>query len=543
MTSKRNGATALIEALVAQGVTTVFGVPGEETTDLMTAIEQSELEFILCRHEQAAAFMASVHGRLKGVPAVCLATLGPGATNLVTGVADAQLDHVPLIAITGQAPRVRLKRESHQVIDLEALFTPVTKFSRTLGLADDIPATVAEAARLSAHEKPGPVHLCLPEDVAQDMTDAQIIAARPLRFGTPNAANLKEVSDAIKGAKRPVLVAGAGVLRSNASDALRAFVDATQIPLVTTFMAKGMLPKDHPQMLFSLGQPEEDIIDHALDAADLIITVGFDPVEYGTSNLTKDQTPVVALSLISAPVDSGWHIVADAVGDLSKTLRHVKNHLGGQIWPICPTFEAVRDGMIRHLSREAPSPKDGAVSPHDLCGIISGVLRPEDTLLSGVGLHKLWIARQVIAKRPGQVIIPNGLAGMGLALPGAIAAARIQETGRVLAICGDGDVMMNIQEMETAARLGLRLTVMVWEDGGYGLIDEHQGDTHAAFSFNNPVWAKLAQSFGWTHAHAPTISTAKELLNSGLAAEGPTLISVNVDYASGGGMPTYQIAA
>jgi acetolactate synthase-1/2/3 large subunit len=199
--------------------------------------------------------------------------------------------------------------------------------------------------------------------------------------------------------------------------------------------------------------------------------------------------------------------------------------------------------MRCHLSRSDGSQQDGAVSPHDLCSAISNTIRSEDTVLSGVGLHILWIARQVIAKRAGKVIVPNGLAGMGLALPGAIAAARLQNAGRVLAICGDGDVMMNIQEMETAARLGLRLTVMVWEDGGYGLIEQDQEDAHPEFSFNNPIWSKFASSFGWTHAHASNVKEVQALLHNGLSAEGPTLVSVGVDYASNGGMPTAKFAA
>ncbi|MFP7673858.1 acetolactate synthase large subunit [Marivita sp. S0852] len=543
MTRYRTGAVAVLEALEAHGVNTIFGVPGEETTALMTAIEDSALTFVLCRHEQAAAFMASVHGRLTNTPAVCLSTLGPGATNLVTGVADAQLDHVPLIALTGQAGRDRLKRESHQVIDLEALFAPVTKQSRTLLMADDIPSSVAEAVRLAKHEKPGAVHLSLPEGVAATQTNAPIVQARYTRPGAAHTDSLRDVAKAIGAAERPIVVAGAGVLRDKAVDAVTAFVENTQIPLVTTFMAKGILAKDHPQMLFSVGQPQDDIIDRALQAADLIVAIGFDPVEYDTTKLTLGKTPVAAISLAPSPVDSGWHITAEAVGELSHTLSSVTAHLNEARWPTCPTFASVRDDMIQHLSRPNGSDRNGLMSPHDLCASVSDVIRPEDTVISGVGLHKLWVARQVIAKRAGQVIVPNGLAGMGLALPGAIAAARVQTKGRVLAICGDGEVMMNLQEMETAARLGLRLTIMVWEDGGYGLIDEHQDDDRPEFSFNNPVWSKLAHSFGWTHAHAKTAHDAYQLLHAGLTAEGPTLVSVRVDYALGGGLPTAENAA
>ncbi|WP_425038143.1 acetolactate synthase large subunit [Primorskyibacter sp. S187A] len=539
----RSGAKALIEALDAQGVTTIYGVPGEETTALMAAIGESGLTFVLCRHEQSAAFMASVYGRLTGKPAVCLATLGPGATNLVTGVADAQLDHVPLIAITGQGARARLSRESHQIIDLEALFAPVAKLSRTVLDADDIPASTAEAWRLACEEKPGAVHLCLPEDVAAKETDAPICPSSVLPAPLVPDASLEAIGQQLRGAERPVIVAGAGVLRANAAAEIRRFAERHSISVATTFMAKGILPKDHPQMLFTLGQPEPDVTDHALSAADLVLAVGFDPVEFDALTLTEDGARLAALGLRPTPVDSGWQLAAEAAGDIAAALEDLSRALDGQTWPMVPTFDAARQGLVSELGRRQTKSDRGPVAPADLCAAISGAIGEEDIVLSGVGLHKLWIARHVMAKRPGQVIVPNGLAGMGLALPGAIAAAQISEQGRVLAVCGDGDVMMNVQEMETASRLGLRLTVMVWVDGGYGLIDDHQGDSHADFKFNAPLWAKLAQSFGWTHAHIEGVADVPGLLRAGLTAEGSTLLTVDVDYAASGGLPTRKMVA
>lgn len=526
----------MVDCLVAAGIDTVFGVPGEETTALMVALEASDIDFVLCRNEQGAAFMASVHGRLTGRPGVCLATLGPGATNLVTGVADAQLDHVPLIAITGQGGRNRLGRMSHQMIDLEALFAPVTKLSRTLLMPDDIPASFAEAMRLARAGRPGAVHLCLPEDVAGAACEAKPLPVRTPPQIRAGQDDLQAVANRLMQAKRPVLIAGAGVVRDGAAEAVRMFAETTGVPVATTFMAKGVLPPDHEAHLYSVGQSEEDWIDLALQAADLILLVGFDAVEYPPVALGGD-TEVCVIDTDPPRADTGLAIAAEAVGDLGHSLTDIRVRLKGQRWPAVPSFDAARDGMRLAMERRLTQDDTGPIAPTDICRVVTQALRPEDTVLSGVGMHKLWIARHVQPSRAGQLIVPNGLAGMGLALPGAVAAARLQDKGRVLAICGDGDVMMNVQEMETITRLGLRLTVMVWVDGGLGLIDEHQGDSGPNFPFGNPIWGQLAQAFGWTYAPVQGLADLPELLRAAHSAEGPTLLSVPVDYAAAGHMP------
>lgn len=538
MRGQRTGAQTLIDCLIPAGIDTVFGVPGEETTDLMEALVASDIAFVLCRNEQGAAFMASVHGRLTGTPGVCLATLGPGATNLVTGVADAQLDHVPLIAITGQGGRARLGRMSHQMIDLEALFAPITKLSRTLLLADDIPATFAEAMRQATTGRPGAVHLCLPEDVAAAPCQTAPLPVRSAPQIRAGQDDLQALADRLSTAKRPVLVAGAGVVRNGASEAVRAFAETTGISVATTFMAKGILPPDHDQTLFSIGQSDEDWTDLALQAADLILLVGFDAVEYPPTRIGGALNIDICIIDTDPPrADTGLAVTCEAVGDIGHTLTDLRVRLKGQQWQMSQAFEAARDGMRMALDRQLTQEDTGPVAPTDICREITRTLRMEDTVLSGVGMHKLWIARHVQPLRPGQLIVPNGLAGMGLALPGALAAARLQGTGRVLAICGDGDVMMNVQEMETISRLGLRLTVIVWVDGGLGLIDEHQGQDGPNFAFGNPKWRQLADAFGWTHAPVQGLSDLPKLLAAAQSAAGPTLLSVPVDYAAAGHMP------
>ncbi|MEM1303139.1 MAG: thiamine pyrophosphate-dependent enzyme, partial [Pseudomonadota bacterium] len=501
-------------------------------------ITASDIDFVLCRHEQSAAFMASVHGRVTGRPGVCLSTLGPGATNLVTGVADAQLDHVPLIAISGQGARDRLGRMSHQMIDLEALFRPITKLSRTILMADDIPGTVTEAVRIATEDRPGAVHLSLPEDVAALTTGAPLVPLANAPVSRASLSDVTAIAEALGAANRPLIIAGAGCVRSDAQTALRDFAEQAGIPVATTFMAKGIMPEGHPQSLYTVGQGETDWVDLALSAADFILLVGFDAVEYAPLNLAQGLSQTVCV-IDSAPLraDTGLPLTAQAIGDIRHAIGDLTNAIAGRTWSPVPAFEAARDGMTKSLARQRTKEPTGPIAPADICRLITEDLQPDDTVLSGVGLHKLWIARHVIPKRAGQLIIPNGLAGMGLALPGAVAAARVQTEGRVLAVCGDGDVMMNIQEMETIARLGLRVTVMVWVDGGLGLIDAHQGDSGPDFPFGNPHWDQLAKAFGWTYCEATGLHDLNDMFHAAQKAAGPTLMVVPVDYDTGGTMP------
>ncbi|MGR3513506.1 MAG: thiamine pyrophosphate-binding protein [Paracoccaceae bacterium] len=539
-TTTRTVAELIVESLQLNGIKTVFGVPGEETTDLMAAIKRSELEFVLCRHEQSAAFMASVHGRLTGNPAVCLATLGPGATNLVTGVADATLDFAPLIALTGQGARSRLDRESHQIIDLVALFEPVTKKSQGLTFADEVPGAVAEAIRLSKAEKPGAVHLSLPEDLAGETTFAQPQTVPDTPKQIASDADVKGVAIALAQAERPLILAGHGVIRSNASGEVRALAEHLCAPVLTTFMAKGVVDADSSLNLNVIGQPEPTLADQAAENADLILAIGFDPIEYAPEALTDNgTTPVVILSETAPEASQTWRVVAQAIGSLKASVTRIRQQVA--VRSLDATFDKVKSELSSDLSRSITPQGASAFAPQDICRLISSALEEDDVVLSGVGLHKLWIAERLIPRRPGQFIIPNGLAGMGLALPGAIAAARLQTSGRTLAVCGDGDIMMNLHEMEPAARLGLPIVVMVWEDGGFGLIDEKQSEASASdrdFAFNNPNWGDLARAFDWTYIDIPMIEDLVPALDAAGRTAGPSLLRLSVDYGLAKGMPS-----
>lgn len=531
------GAELFVACLEVAGVEIIYGLPGEENTDLMLALDQSSIEFVLTRHEQSAAFMASVYGRLTGRPAGCLATLGPGATNLMTGVADAHLDFAPLIAITGQGATGRIAMsESHQVMDLTALFEPITKRSQTLMSATEIPGVVAEAVRLSLAPRPGAVHLSLPEDVAAMTVKRAPIVAPPASIPQPAKDASDRAAGSIAQASAPLVLAGAGVVRSSTAAQVVSFAEHHNLPLATTFMGNGVLPPDHDLFLGTFGQPFDDHIDKALHHADLVVAIGFDPIEVSPCRLADEGAPtVVHIDEVAAMIDVGWTVKADVMGDIAATLQAISIRLGERKWSVPDAVREVQE-RLRSERVHTPETQGGKFKPEDALAMIEDDLQNDDIILSGVGTHKLKVARSLRAKRAGQAIIANGSAGMGIALPGAIAATALQSKGRTLAICGDGEFLMNLQEMETAARLEAPLTVVLWEDGGYGLIEEKQQSAkgaHTDLSFGNPDWAHLCTAFKWTHAPVETVQELRTSLRDSRHAEGPTLITLKVDYSDG----------
>ncbi|MEM1436131.1 MAG: acetolactate synthase large subunit [Pseudomonadota bacterium] len=526
----------LVRCLEDEGIQYIFGVPGEENADFMLSLERSEkIRFILTRHEQGAAFMAEVYGRLTGEPAGCLGTLGPGSTNLITGVADANMDRAPMLVLTGQGATDRLHKESHQIMDVVEMFTPVTKWAETVRSADTIPELVRKAVRLARTEKPGAVHIELPEDIAKAETQAVPLPPRRFRRPVPDDKITDRAFELLASARRPVILAGNGCIRKRASSQLRRFCEATGIGVISTFMAKGAVDCDSPQCLYTVGLGTKDIMNLAIDDADLVLTLGFDMVEYHPSlwNPTGDK-PIIHADFLPAEIDENYHPEVEIVGDLAHFLWMLNERLSER--PLRFDLEEqrrVRDRMRAELEEHAADDQQGVLRPQKLLADVRTVLAAEDVLLSDVGAHKMWIARHYHCHEPNTCLIPNGFCSMGFALPGAIAASMVHPDRRILAIAGDGGFLMNVQEMETARRLELDLVVLVWVDGGYGLIawkQDNEFQRHTDLSFGNPDWLQLASAFGW-HGHYCDDSTAfAATLEAALAEPGPSLVVVPVDY-------------
>lgn len=526
-----------VHCLEAEGIEYVFGVPGEENADFMMSLSQSDqIRFVLTRHEQGAAFMAEAYGRLTGQPACCLGTLGPGATNLMTGVANANMDRAPLLVLTGQGSTARQHKESHQIMDAVSMFHPVTKWSTSIIQPDSLPEIVRKAVRIASNEKPGAVHLELPEDIAKRETDVEPI--QPIRFRrpVPAAEQMDRAFEMLCQAKRPVILVGNGCIRSRASQQLRMFCERTDIGVISTFMAKGCVDMNEDYCLFTIGLGARDLVACAIEAADVVLTLGYDMVEYHPHLWNPDGAKtIIHADYLPAEIDFNYHPEVELVGDLAQTLAMFNERAhkhGAMDWDLS-SEKKVRGAMLEEFARYKDDDTDGPMRPQKILWDVREVMGPSDILLSDVGAHKMWIARHYHCHDPNTCLIPNGFCSMGFALPGAIAAALVHPKNRVLAICGDGGFLMNVQEMETARRLGVSIVVMVWEDGGYGLISwkqEQQFDRHTELGFGNPDWLELARAFDW-HGHVVTKSRELETtLETAFAEAGPSLVVVPVDY-------------
>jgi len=526
-----------VRCLEEEGIEYIFGVPGEENADFMMALEQSEsIRFILTRHEQGAAFMVEVYGRLTGKPAACLGTLGPGATNLITGVANANMDRAPMLVLTGQGASTRLHKESHQIMDVVAMFKPVTKWATTILHPSSVPEIVSKAMRLARSEKPGACHIELPEDIAKLETTALPLEPRRYHRAVANPSQIESAFKMLRTAKRPIVLVGNGCVRHDASHELRRFCEVTGIGVINTFMAKGCVDADADYCLYTIGLQAKDIIACALDAADLVITLGYDMVEYHPQLWNSDRDKhIIHIDFQAAETDEYYHPELELVGDLNVTLFSI-NEVIDLLGPVQRNFSQqseTRLQMQQELKQYAADESEHTIRPQKVLADVRRVMGKEDILLSDVGAHKMWIARHYQCHEPNTCLIPNGFCSMGFALPGAIAASLVHPDRQVLAICGDAGFLMNVQEMETAKRLNSNIVVMVWEDNAYGLIawkQQNQFGHHTDLSFGNPQWMLLAEAFGWFGHRIERSVDLLDTLNTAFEESGPSLVVVPIDY-------------
>lgn len=526
-----------VKCLEAEGITRIYGVPGEENADFMLSLEKSTIEFIITRHEQGAAFMAATHGRLTGEVGVCLGTLGPGATNLLTGVGDGNMDRAPMLVLTGQAATTRQHKESHQVMNVVEMYRPVTKWSQAVNHPDNIPEIVRKAVKLATMEKPGATHIELPEDIAAMETKKTPLAARKVRRPVPDDKIMDKVWDRLKKAKSPLIIAGNGTIRTRASRQLRAFCEETRIGVLMTFMAKGAVDLDSGYCLFTIGMGQRDYPMQAIEAADLIITLGYDMVEYSPEAWNPDAgKDIIHVDFLPAEVDAHYLPDIEVVGDLAHAIWMLRQRVERDG---CPEFfldeqSKVRKIMQGEFAKYADDTTKGSIRPQKILSDVRQVLGLDDIVLSGVGAHKMWIARHYQCHSPATCIISNGFCSMGMALPGAIGAAHSKPDVRILAIVGDGDFMMNLQEMETAKRLKSDITILVWEDFEYGLIawkQEQEFGEHTPLAFGNPDWEILCESMGWKGERCVNAEDLQAVLLRALKHKGPAMVIVPVDYS------------
>ncbi len=526
-----NAAQSLVNCLENEGVEYIFGIPGEENIAVMDALLDSRIRFVTTRHEQGAAFMADVYGRLTGRAGVCMSTLGPGATNLITGVADANMDRAPLVAIAGQGATTRMHKESHQILDLVSIFQPITKYAAQIREPEIVPEIVRKAFKVAQSEKPGACFIEFPENVAAMTVDKPPIPVQsPLR----SVSQLEKIDEAalvIAQARAPVILAGNGVVRQNDAQALQRFADMTRIPVANTFMAKGVLAFSHPLSLGTIGMKSRDLPGFAFAQADVVICIGYDMVEYPPEFWNPEGSKtIVHIDALMAEVDEHYIVETGVLGDIGEALDAIAAKLAPRA---DGAFAALRQAIVADRSAHAHD-DSFPIKPQKILSDLRQALAPEDIVVCDVGAHKMWTARMYQAERPNTCIISNGFASMGIAVPGAIAAKLVHPERKVVALTGDAGFMMNSQEIETALRLKTPIVILIWTDAEYGLITWHQlrhfgRPSHTAFG--NPDFVKYAESFG---AKGYRVGSSAELLptlRQALQDDTVSVIDCPVDYA------------
>ncbi|MBC6414523.1 MAG: acetolactate synthase large subunit [Chromatiales bacterium] len=534
-----NAAELFIRSLENENLEYIFGIPGEENIHLMDVLLDSEIKFILTRHEQGAAFMADVYGRLTGKPAVCMSTLGPGASNLITGFADANMDNAPIVAVAGQGATTRMHKESHQILDLVSLFRPISKYSVGITAPEVIPEVVRKAFKVAKTEKPGGCFIDVPENIAAAKIEGQEpLAIRDTAIAVAQPDLIDEVAEVITKSEFPIIMAGNGVIRGKACAQLINFIETLNIPAVNTFMAKGCVPFSHELSIGTVGLQARDYATCGFERADVVICVGYDMVEYHPYlwNPNKDKH-IIHIDATPAEVDEHYNLEYRVLGDIASSLKHLTQAVldkGGTNAEYSSSYRQTLKTMIEEDFSACANDTGCPVKPQKILWDVRQVLDANDILISDVGAHKMWIARIYQAEAPNTCIISNGFASMGIGVPGAIAAKMIYPQRAVMTITGDAGFMMNSQELETAMRHNIPIVVMIWRDDEYGLIRWHQQKAFGRashISFNNPDFVKYAESFGAKGFRVEDAKDLQAVIKEALSCGTVAVIDCPVDYS------------
>ena len=532
-TKQRNTADLLVECLEEEGVHYIFGIPGEENLAIMEALKRSKIEFITVRHEQGAAFMADVYGRLTGKAGVCMANLGPGATNLITGVADADCDGAPLVAISGQVGTDKMHITAHQYLDLRSMFEPITRRAYTVVRPDTMAEITRLAFKYAEREKPGATFIDLPVNISKMPVgdDERPLQRKTIQPETALEAQIEAAASMISYAKNPVILAGSSVIRSHATEMLTKFAEKLKLPVINTMMAKGAIPFDNPYSMWTVGIPMDDYQTKMLEKASLVIAIGYDIIEYAPAKWHMSNADIIHIDTMPADINKNYQPEVEVVGNIPDALERIMNKAARLQEPV--PFLNLRKQMVEEHESYAQD-LSYPVKPQKALIDCRRVMDKDDIVISDVGANKVWVARHYNCYKPNTCIISNGFATMGLAVPGAIAAKLVHPDRKVLAITGDAGFMMNCQEFETAHRLGTNFVTLIFNDRSYGLIkwkQDMQYGHHEYVDFTNPDFVKFAESMG---AIGYRIEKAEDLLPTLIKSfkqDKPVIIDCPIDYS------------
>ncbi len=523
-----------IECLEEEGCEYIFGVPGEENLDFLDSLSRSKkIKLVLTRHEQGAGFMAATYGRHTGKTGVCIATLGPGATNFVTAAAYATLGGMPMLMITGQKPIKKSKQGRFQILDVVSMMGPITKFTHQMASSDNIPSRVREAYRLAEEEKPGATHIELPEDIADEHTDSRPLKRSMVRRPSADPKSVRQAVNALENAKSPVLVIGAGANRTMTGRMLLQFVEKTGIPFLTTQLGKGVIDERHPRFLGCAALSAGDFVHRAIEDSDCIVNIGHDVIEKPPFFMREGGPTVIHVSSKTAEVDPVYFPHIEVIGDIANAIWQMKEDIVPSGSWTCGKMLEYRAAEVAHTAPLAADARFPIFPPH-LVSQIRAAMPDDGIICLDNGVYKIWFARGYTAYRPNTVLLDNALATMGAGLPSAMMSAMLYPERKVMAICGDGGFMMNSQEMETAVRLGLNLTVLILNDSSYGMIrwkQANMGFADFGLTYGNPDFVKYAESYGAKGHRVESAAHLKELLAHCRDTPGVHLIDCPVDYS------------
>lgn len=524
-----------IKALENEGAEYIFGIPGEENLDLLESIRNSNIKLILTRHEQAAGFMAATYGRLTGKVGVCLATLGPGATNLTTAAAYAQLGAMPMLMITGQKPIKKSKQGRFQIVDVVSMMKPMTKYAKQVVNGNNIPSIIREAFKIATTERPGAVHIELPEDIAAEEVEDNIYPVRSFRYASSGVTAIANAVELIEESQRPLLLIGAGANRTRVSEALGMFVEKTGIPFFSTQMGKGVMDENHQLSLGTAALSRHDFIHCAIEQADLIINVGHDVIEKPPFFMENREgaTKVLHMNFLPSEVDDTYFPQLDIVGDLASNVEFITKALSTQTHWDFDYYERLSVEIQSRLSKYFKD-KRFPILPQRVVKTIRDRLKDEDILTLDNGVYKIWFARNYKCSKPNTLLLDNALATMGAGLPSAMAAKIVNPDKKVVTVCGDGGFMMNSQELETCIRLGLDLTVIILNDNSYGMIKWKQsgmGFENFGLDLRNPDFVKYAEAYGAKGYRPSSCAEFEQTLEQCIDTKGVHLIDLAVDYS------------
>jgi acetolactate synthase-1/2/3 large subunit len=532
-----------VKCLEEEGVEFIYGVPGEENLDMLESIRKSNIKLILNRHEQAGGFMAATYGRLTGKAGVCMSTLGPGATNLVTAAAYAQLGAMPMVMVTGQKPVKTSKQGAFQILDIVGMMKPLTQFTHQLVSGENIPNKVREAFRLAEEERPGATHLEFPEDICTEEVELEPFKASLHRRPIAEDKSIVAAVNMIESAKSPLLLIGAGANRKLTGKMLTAMVDELGIPFCTTQMGKGVVDESRPEFIGNTALSANDFVHRAINHADVIINVGHDVIEKPPFFMTDHDVEVIHMGFKSAEVDPVYFPQLEVIGDIANAIWRVNEKIKPQEHWSFDFFERVRDKLTEQIA-EGTEDDRCPIYPQRLVKDVRTVMHSDGIIALDNGVYKIWFARNYLAERPNTVLLDNALATMGAGLPSAMAARLVYPDKRVMAICGDGGFMMNSQELETAVRLKMDLVVIILRDDAYGMIKWKQlnyGFQNYGLDYGNPDFVKYAESYG---AHGHRVESAAglaPLMEHCHSAPGVHVIDCPVDYSENDRILNYEI--